>query len=522
MNEQEPAILQERLYALSQTISCQPGLATKFISSVTGELREICQSVNEKERKFLYEHRQLAMEREQVQTQLRENQRLLSNALAERDRACRDRDDSIRELAEQKLQRQSLERSREVEKTLKQLNIELQETVRIQEQQLAGKRSVWLENHPSSGARRSAQKPRDPFTTPSGNHDQGRRLRRSSGDVSSVRNLHAQFQQMQLNERPPASADGEGNLLSALIPMKVMSYSICSDNGSVDGSVTPPDQSSMAIIPFKSEDQVADEFVDGIGKCWNLVESWARSYANFPNEVAVDQCISENRELWQQMLSLTYPNPQDAHNHVMLLLRDQGSRCFFVMRMIVHYICNSMWDLSDWEGHDFRTTRKIQSAAKRLKIKGLNPPERAEAVAMQTSAVQSIVSDDDFLAYRAHRLSQHTKELRGLLGPLLNKNVARADAGRDIGGMTVHAFDLSVRMHTSGWSFQFIFPECASKFGSTSMICRDSSITDTPLDLQIRQARLKLVITPVVTMRDDRGLSIRVKQLHCANVLTMG
>lgn len=150
---------------------------------------------------------------------------------------------------------------------------------------------------------------------------------------------------------------------------------------------------------------------------------------------------------------------------------------------------------------------------------GLTSKERSDAVALQTSAVQAIVGGRDFLTYRAHRLSQHTKQLREWVGPMLNSTVKRGDAGKDIGAIIVHAFDLSVRMHTSGWSFQLMFPDCGSKFGSTSMVCRDELITETPLDLQIRQVRLKLVITPVVTIRDDRGVSIRVKQLHCANVL---
>jgi hypothetical protein len=108
-----------------------------------------------------------------------------------------------------------------------------------------------------------------------------------------------------------------------------------------------------------------------------------------------------------------------------------------------------------------------------------------------------------------------------MLGPLLNQGSVRAEAGRDLGAITIKAWELSVKMFTSHLTFQVYFPETATKFNAATMIAKDQPRVD-PMHLQVKQTRLKLVITPVITLRDDRGTTIKAKNLHFSSVLTMG
>lgn len=139
----------------------------------------------------------------------------------------------------------------------------------------------------------------------------------------------------------------------------------------------------------------------------------------------------------------------------------------------------------------------------------------------QSKAVQSVVSSADYSKFRAKKLGEHTKRLRDMLGPLLNQNAVRSEAGGDLGAIAVTTWELSVKMNTSHLTFQIYFPETAAKFSAATMIAKDNSGVD-PMSLQIKQNRLKLVITPVITMRDDRGTTIKAKSLHYSNVLLMG
>lgn len=107
-----------------------------------------------------------------------------------------------------------------------------------------------------------------------------------------------------------------------------------------------------------------------------------------------------------------------------------------------------------------------------------------------------------------------------MVGPLLNADCARALAGQELGNIVITAWELAVKMTTSHITFQVYFPETCNKFSAATMTAKNS--TTNPLTLQVYQARLKLVITPVITLRDDRGTTIIAKSVLHSKVLVMG
>lgn len=124
-----------------------------------------------------------------------------------------------------------------------------------------------------------------------------------------------------------------------------------------------------------------------------------------------------------------------------------------------------------------------------------------------------------YLTFRSQALSDHAKELRGKVGPLLDEGVIRADAGKALARIVVDAWDLSGRLYTSNYTFLFSFPLCGTRFLHPTMECDDPNIEETNLQLHIRQAKIKLVIKPIVTMRNDRHMTISAKKVHNAHVL---
>jgi hypothetical protein len=103
------------------------------------------------------------------------------------------------------------------------------------------------------------------------------------------------------------------------------------------------------------------------------------------------------------------------------------------------------------------------------------------------------------------------------LGPVLNTAAKRADAGKDLSAIAARAFDLSAKMYTSGWTFLVVMPETGCRFLHPSMVQRNSK--ESPLNLHIQQVRVKLVVTPSITMRDDHMMTIRTKTIESSNVL---
>lgn len=123
------------------------------------------------------------------------------------------------------------------------------------------------------------------------------------------------------------------------------------------------------------------------------------------------------------------------------------------------------------------------------------------------------MNSEPYDAWRSSQLLTHTKRLREMLGPLLNRHSDRAAAGKDIGCLAIAAWDQTAKMFSMPFTFQIFFPETNSKFTAANMNARDKVNFD-PMSLQVKQTRLKLVITPVVTLRDDRGKTIKAKSLQ--------
>lgn len=112
-----------------------------------------------------------------------------------------------------------------------------------------------------------------------------------------------------------------------------------------------------------------------------------------------------------------------------------------------------------------------------------------------------------------------SKQLRFYLLPFLKPDVVKADAGTDVSTIVNNAIAISQEMFTSRKSFIPIFPECGQKFSMQSMLCRYSK--ESGHQLQIRQVRVKLVITPMITMREETETGPTAVLLHISNVLIM-
>jgi hypothetical protein len=106
-----------------------------------------------------------------------------------------------------------------------------------------------------------------------------------------------------------------------------------------------------------------------------------------------------------------------------------------------------------------------------------------------------------------------------MLGPLLDRGNSRTHSCAAITAIATTAWELSLKMHTSHLSFKIFFPETTSKFNAHTMIATNS--TEDPFKLQFNQTRLRLVVTPLVTLRDDRGRAILVKNIRMAGVILL-
>ncbi|RDW74991.1 hypothetical protein BP6252_06133 [Coleophoma cylindrospora] len=280
------------------------------------------------------------------------------------------------------------------------------------------------------------------------------------------------------------------------------------------------DSSMALVLAGENFEHQFPIFEEKLTKLFNLMGGWVEKYANIPNPDN-DRIIAQtNAPLWDYMLGLTYPTQRpEAHKHTTMLLNSRRDRRYFIMRMMAEYMVKDILNVAAFKPASEKTKQIIDYVKQKHESeRGMTKERRQELLDQQLYAVREIVEGPGYRKYRNEQLEHHGKKLRKMLGGLLNNNVVRSSAGTDLGAIATFAWDLSAKMNTAHFTFVTAFFETTSKFSAATMTTKDTLSRD-PMQLQLSGARLKLVITPNITIRDDRGASIKVKNLHKSNVL---
>ena len=111
-------------------------------------------------------------ERNQLYSQVEEADRQLRTAITDRDRANIEKENLQAELQELRLKaKKSSDKLIQMEQHWKRTNEDLVKELAFKDEQLKGKRALWMDSHPGSSARRDAMSTiRDPFTSPTASH----------------------------------------------------------------------------------------------------------------------------------------------------------------------------------------------------------------------------------------------------------------------------------------------------------------------------------------------------------------
>lgn len=136
------------------------------------------------------------------------------------------------------------------------------------------------------------------------------------------------------------------------------------------------------------------------------------------------------------------------------------------------------------------------------------------------SVIGKILADDDFTEYRQGRINFHQQRLKTIVGPLMDEDVSRQDAGFDLHNVASAGLQVSAMMFQSRLNFEFHWSTTCTKFSVDHHEVLGNPDVD-PVLLQQKQYRVKLVVTPTILFRDDRGVSINPKRVARSQVFVM-
>jgi hypothetical protein len=371
------------LNALTAKIQNCNGMNHAVQTHLINETRRLDHELSDAQRHLQLEVDNDSKARNALYQQIDHAEKQLQTAQGDRDRYCMERDQLQRTLdAVRMKEKKNAEKWERSELNYKQQIEDLLKQVTVQEEQLKGKRALWLESNPGSSARREAMNAamRDPFSSPSVSQHTGfdsGYLGGVGGSVasSSIRSPpQSSFGQPTPSLAPIGAPRGprrRGNLpTGSALPAKVLPASTWTEPSSFRNFKTEPSTPplpSMALVPFSNETDPAPRYKAEFTKIYELVEGWVKSYANLPN-LGNDQKIARsNNVLWDFMMNCTYPGQrQDAHTHVMTLLNDPNTRCWFVMRMATTYLTKDIMTLGVFHKFSPATDAEFDEVKKKL------------------------------------------------------------------------------------------------------------------------------------------------------------
>jgi hypothetical protein len=413
--DQLAAQFQSILTDLQQTVARNPNMPTATRDMLSQQLLRIGRNFTESQQRLQQDLDRVRNERNTIQGQLDEARRQLNSVIEDRARISGERDALQLRVSELGLKsKKSIERIEDVERRWKKMNEELLERIRFQEEQLRGKRALWMDANPTSSARRNAMSAlHDPFgNSPVSSQtsvlDRGITTTMNSPSVANTSQSTFSPQDQNTFDRAkgtlpqsqstygpapllglPSSQSGphdqpgasdiagppSGMTLRRRIPS--MPYGKASPGIPIRSEInydsnyrihTEPRSECGALTP---EDEVAEEFREAISKIYGLIESWVKSHTNLPHEETDKDIASSNEVLWDYMMNCTFPGRrQEAHNRVISLLRNPKTRFWFVMRMVVTYCVKDMMSVEAFKAFGPSVTETIEDVKKKLEERG--------------------------------------------------------------------------------------------------------------------------------------------------------
>ena len=244
----------------------------------------------------------------------------------------------------------------EIEQLRKALE-EAEETIKLQGEQLDNKRDIWFKmNRDEWSKSRSASTSRNPFDSPGDTARNKFSARLAAQQAVSTPSASKRVSIKSPQQSQGSSPDVGGvSLNAALASRRVQAL-----KGQTD--VSAGDTSQALVLhslrrPSLSNAEAANELAaqgevlrEMFGHLFAMHEGWVRKYASQPN-VSDDDIHRRNPKLWGYMQDLTFSGRRsDAHNHVLLLIRNGKTRLWFVMRMALTYSCKDIMVLKAWKG----------------------------------------------------------------------------------------------------------------------------------------------------------------------------
>jgi len=293
------------------------------------------------------------------------------------------------------------------------------------------------------------------------------------------------------------------------------------------GSPNPKNPSPMALImrSERGEDgALLTTWADNFSKRFNHILNFTKKYTKGHKPGSEVRIQNEAPKIWAYMCELLYPGRlRDGAGHAIHLWNEDKARPYLVQRLVVQQAMLSMFGEDAWAGYDAATEAEMRDLHERLQaVDVFKPHERQEIIDRQAAILAKMMENKRWREFRSWKVNDHFQRFKKMIGPVVYsepKSQTLEDAFFDLYGIVDSFFDLAIEIVKSRLSFQFVWNDTCTKFTAENHNAVNSDLP--PITIQLKQWRLKLVMTPGITMRNDQGMNITPRQVLKSDVLVM-
>ncbi|KAL9122440.1 MAG: hypothetical protein Q9187_001002 [Circinaria calcarea] len=251
------------------------------------------------------------------------------------------------------------------------------------------------------------------------------------------------------------------------------------------------------------------DFTRDLAQLFKLVEDFCWKNASRPNPI-LDNDLPDH--LSASFGKLSHPSIFPT------ILGSSSTRHFLLARHVNTALTEWVFRLHVIRGFDAVLEEAIKENRKHLQP-GMPVYARAAYQQLIAEAVTKMKMQPRFSGWLKQQADTMTTRIYEEIRPLLTPGVDMAS--NDLNCIFQEAFKLSVDMHTQNryYAFEFIVAGPKSFFNPSSMVNRDPAVREDPLTIRNSEYRVRLCISPVVTMTDLVGNTIVPTVIHFAEVL---
>ncbi|KAI1427476.1 hypothetical protein F5Y12DRAFT_792140 [Xylaria sp. FL1777] len=282
------------------------------------------------------------------------------------------------------------------------------------------------------------------------------------------------------------------------------------------------------MIPRDKEEWDVVDVQRAMAHLYDLCKGYvANCHMHNPPNVPFSQLKEQESYTWHYLMQQVYKDPEHASSHLTYLLSTKVFVPYLIQRTCVDYLLKKLLTpqvflgFSDqMDGH----LRALQSQLANIadnRDRPTNTRNRQRVIEDHAKLIKAIAMSSDVSEFRRRTVDRHASIMSALLDPCRAQGTSAEVAQRALRVMVAACWDISIKVWSSGKTLHYVFPECANKFSPGTMEALNGHhMAAGPDALVASQCRVSLVVTPTMTLRDDRDAGrMQCFAIHKAQVL---